>query len=154
MQGLDTHSKADIMMLTKQCLARADSHALDQSETLLDTTLDGEGVGGQVAQLQESLRRLQQEADDLAAANAELQGELAKVAARNEELEHDLHEASEQRSKFEKLYTDLLEETIKTSSRQSTKVTSEQADLELRLADAEAQLTAARSQVRSLSYTL
>ena len=97
------------------------------------------------------LRVLRQEADDLAAANQVLQGEVAEAAARNEELEHDLQDAFEQRSKVEKLYNDLLEETMKSSRsstvRQSTKVTLEQADLEIRLAEAEAELASMRAQL-------
>lgn len=151
MKGLDKQSQADVMVLTKQCLARAEQHTLDKSETLLDATLESDAAGGQVAELQESLRVLRQEADDLAAANQLLQGEVAQAAARNEELEHDLQDAFEQRSKVEKLYNDLLEETMKSSrsstARQSTKVTPEQADLEIRLAEAEAELASMRAKL-------
>jgi FtsZ-binding cell division protein ZapB len=113
--------------------SRGEQHALDQSDALLDSTLESEGAaaGGQLVELHDTVRRLQVKLDDLEGANAELHDEVAKAAAKKDELEHDLAEALEQRSKYEKLYNDVLEDSIKTTARQSTKVSSEQVSLDV-----------------------
>ena len=122
---------------------------MDVSEAALDSTVESEGGAGtwQIAELQEAVRKLQGRVEQLEGSNVELEEEVKKAGAKREELEHDLAEAVEERSKYEKMYNELLEESIKTSSRQSTKVTSEQAHLELRLAEAEAELVAMRGKV-------
>jgi protein HOOK3 len=133
-------------VLTKQCLSRGEQLAIDPPEAGLDSTLDSE-AGSQVAELQAALRKLQIQMEDLEGSKAELQGQLATALEKKDELQLDLTEALEQRTKYEKMYNDLLEDSMKASARQSTMVSSEQASLEMRLAEAEAELVAMRGKL-------
>ena len=141
---LDKASQADLMVLTKQCIQRGEQCAMDTDITL-NASHESQGGDAALAGLQEELRQLHVRVEDLEGMNAALQLELDQARERQEELKTDLAEATEQSFQYQRLYNEQLEDSVRSTARQSTRVTSDQAELEMRMAEAEAEAAALRS---------